>query len=311
MTAIAPSGPGSDPTSDPTMGAPTVEGVPSVSRLVLEGVAVSYDRRPVLANVSVSVEAGHWLAVIGPNGAGKSTLLKAIAGIVDHRGSIEFELPGGSPVGPGRAANRLVAYVPQKPTLPPGMTTAEYVLVGRTSHLRWFEFESGRDRDLVAQTLVDLDLEAMAGRPVAELSGGESQRVALARAIVQQASVLVLDEPTSALDLAHQLAVLELVDQLRRRYGLIVISSMHDLTVASRHADHVLLLDHGKPAIHGLPAEVLTVDILSDHYGVEVTVLPDPNGGVVVVPVAKRRSHSTTIDETDLDFDHNHGDPTS
>lgn len=275
--------------SAPSVVRPAVE---AVRRLVLTDVAVRYRHATVLDTVTVTATAGEWLAVIGPNGAGKSTLLKAIAGIVDHRGTIEFRFHDEPSTASGRGtperSSRLVAYVPQNPVLPPGMTTAEYVLMGRTSHLRWFQFESGRDRDLVGRTLADLDLAAMAARPVAELSGGESQRVALARAIVQQASILVLDEPTSALDLAHQLAVLELVDELRERYGLIVITSMHDLTIASRHADQILLLDHGRPAVQGRPSEVLTAAILSDHYGVEVSVLPDPNGGVIVVPVGNR-----------------------
>ncbi len=271
--------------------------VSTVRSLVLDDVSVSYRHATVLDGVSLTVETGEWLAVIGPNGAGKSTLLKAIAGIVDNGGTIEFRCDDQPSIGSGRGerarASRVVAYVPQNPMLPPGMTTAEYVLMGRTSHLRWFQFESGRDRDLVGRTLADLDLGAMAARPVAELSGGESQRVALARAIVQQASVLVLDEPTSALDLAHQMTVLELVDELRERFGLIVITSMHDLTIASRHADQVLLLDHGKPAVQGRPSDVLTADILSDHYGVEVSVLPDRNGGVIVVPVRNRRKPVT------------------
>ena len=275
-------------------GRPMSPGRDPVAALTLDGVSVSYRRHLVLDDVSLAVNSSEWLAVIGPNGAGKSSLLKAIAGLVDHRGTIEFQLGDGEPPIPaGRGASRLVAYVPQNPTLPPGMTTAEYVLMGRTAHLRWYQFESGRDRELVSRTLADLDLESMAGRPVAELSGGESQRVALARAIVAQASVLVLDEPTSALDLAHQVAVLELVDRLRQRYGLIVVSSVHDLSVASRHADQVLLLDHGKPVVQGQPSEVLTASTLSDHYGINVSVLPDPNGGVVVVPVGNRRHRST------------------
>ncbi len=288
---------------------------PVVRELALDTVSVRYRAVTVLDRVSLSVAAGEWLAVIGPNGAGKSTLMKAIAGIVEHEGTIDFRLAERRTASSGRGGrppiSRLVAYVPQNPMLPPGMTTAEYVLMGRTSHLRWFQFESGSDRDLVGRTLADLDLAEMAGRPVAELSGGESQRVALARAIVQQASVLVLDEPTSALDLAHQLAVLELVDELRDRYGLIVITSIHDLTIASRHADQVLLLDHGKPAVHGNPAEVLTADILSGHYGVEVSVLPDTNGGVIVVPVGNRPRSGATAQDTTTQNEQNTKGPSS
>ena len=250
-------------------------------------VSVHYRDKAAIRNLSFSLEAGQWLTVIGPNGSGKSTLLKALAGVVNHDGSVELVLDGdgAEPDTSRRRLSRLVAYVPQAPVLPPGMTTAEYVLVGRTSHLRWYQFESGRDRNLVTKTLVDLDLVEHAARPVSELSGGESQRVALARAIVQQAAVLALDEPTSALDLAHQLTVLKLVDRLRAEYGLIVVSSMHDLTIASRFADHILLLDHGDAAIFGPPDEVLTAETLSDHYGVDVRVMAGPEGGVIVVPV--------------------------
>jgi iron complex transport system ATP-binding protein len=254
-----------------------------VAELRLCDVSVSYHGVEAVADVTLSVQAGRWLTVIGPNGAGKSTLLKAIAGAVSHRGTIELVAGDGRLMGGSRS--RLVAYVPQSPMLPPGMTTAEYVLMGRTAHLRWYQFESGRDRKLVRRALVDLDLADHADRPVVELSGGEAQRVALARALVQQASVLVLDEPTSALDLAHQVAVLELVEDLRRRYRMLVVCSMHDLTMASRFAERVLLLDEGKPALYGSPGDILTADNLTKHYGVGVNVLPGPDGSVVVVPV--------------------------
>ncbi|MDH3293214.1 MAG: ABC transporter ATP-binding protein [Acidimicrobiia bacterium] len=267
----------------PRTAPPEVAGWDSrVVELRLTDVGVAYHGIDAVSGVSLKVEDGQWLTIIGPNGAGKSTLLKAIAGVVKHSGTIE--LFGPEQTGLSGSRSRLVAYVPQSPTLPPGMTTAEYVLMGRTAHLRWFRFESRRDRDQVARTLQDLDLADHAERPVVELSGGEAQRVALARAIVQQASILVLDEPTSALDLAHQVAVLELVEQLRLRYGLLVVCSMHDLTMASRFADRILLLDGGRPALHGPPADILTETNLTAHYGVEVSVLTGPTGGVVVVP---------------------------
>jgi iron complex transport system ATP-binding protein len=291
---------GSSPSGGPAS-ANGDNGADGSSELRLSDVTVRYRTNVAVEGVTLAIGRGQWLTVIGPNGAGKSTLLKAIAGIVDFDGSIELATAaaiGRQPkTGSEQMRRQQVAYVPQSPVLPVGMTTAEYVLLGRTSHLKWYRFESRRDRELVSRTLADLDLEHHASRPVAELSGGEAQRVALARAIVQQASVLVLDEPTSALDLAHQVAVLELVDRLRRRHGLIVITSMHDLTIASRFADRVLLLDRGKPAVHGRPDEVLTSATLTDHYGIDVSVMPGPHGGVIVVPVGQK-----SADDND-DFD--------
>jgi iron complex transport system ATP-binding protein len=273
--------------------------------LALHNVAVGYGPCTVVSGVSFSVEPGDWLAVIGPNGAGKSTLLKAIVGLLDFDGTISI---GGRPrpgartrprglrpfglhsadnqsAGAAPPAAAAIGYVPQRPILPPGMTTAEYVLLGRTAHLGWFQSESRADRRRVVEVLERLELTAMADRPITELSGGESQRVTLARALAQEATVLVLDEPTSSLDLGHQVAVLEVVDELRREHDLAVVTAIHDLSVASRFADRlVLVADGGVPAV-GPPDQVLTEPILSRYYGTTVSVMSGPDGGLVIVPL--------------------------
>lgn len=258
------------------------EPTPGRPALVVNDLDVRYGKTLVVREVSFTVDAGEWLAVIGPNGAGKSTLLKALVGVLPFGGSIEVE-PGGR-VGRSSAARR-IGYVPQQPILPLGMTTAEYVLLGRTAHLGWFQSESKKDRASVMRVLQQLDLGSMAGRPVTELSGGEGQRATLARALVQEASILVLDEPTSALDLAHQISVLELVDELRAEHDLAVITAMHDLTIASRFADRLLLVADGAPAALGTPQQVLTESLLTTHYKTPVTVMDGPDGGLVVVPL--------------------------
>ena len=252
-----------------------------MTRVSVDGVSISYRDRLAVDDVSVSVETGHWLGLIGPNGAGKSTLLRSIAGLVDHSGSIAFD---GTAI-PSDARASTVALLPQNPVMPPGMTVGEYVLLGRTAHLGWLASENDHDRSMVAEAIDRLDLVDFANRPVDELSGGEAQRVALARALAQESSVLLLDEPTSALDLGHQLAVLELVNEVRCERMLTVIAAMHDLTAAGRIADEIVVMGNGRVEAAGAPADVLTPDTLGPVFGAEITVLEAPDGTRVVVPM--------------------------
>jgi iron complex transport system ATP-binding protein len=231
---------------------------------------------------SLSVELGEWVTVIGPNGAGKSTLLRAVAGLVPRLGSVEV---GGEPVLGRRELARRVALVPQSPSLPPQMTVAEYVLLGRTPHLGYLAREGAHDRELADAALVRLDLVELAGRRLGTLSGGEQQRAVLARAFAQQAPILLLDEPTNALDVGRGQQALELVDALRRDAGLTVLAAMHDLTLAGQYADRLLLLDRGRIVAAGGVPEVLTPELIARHYGASVRVLRDDEGHPVVVPV--------------------------
>jgi cobalamin transport system ATP-binding protein len=246
-------------------------------------VAVQLGGTPVLRGVSLEVPAGTWLTVVGPNGAGKSTLLRALAGLVAADGLVEL---GGEPATGLRRREwaRRVAFVPQTPVVPPGMSVVSYVLLGRTPHLGPLGREGATDLAVVARNLEQLDLTAFAERPLETLSGGERQRAMVARALAQQAPVLLLDEPTTALDVGHQQEVLELVDRLRREHELTVVSTMHDLTLAGQYADRLLLLDHGEVVVTGSPEEVLTQENLARFYGARVRVLLD-SGALVVVPL--------------------------
>ncbi len=243
-------------------------------------VAVVFGKSEVLHRIDFDLSEGEWLGIIGPNGAGKSTLLRAIAGLTHYEGTVALH--------GGRVPSATdVALVPQSPILPAGMTVTEYVMLGRTAHLGWLSRESRSDRSLVGLVLRRLDLASFAERLVSELSGGEAQRVVLARALAQQAPILLLDEPTSALDLGHQMAVLELVDQLRQQDGLSVIAAMHDLTTAGRFADRLVLVEQGTVVDCGTPAEVLRQDQLSEVFRtpLQVRVL---DGEIVVLPSPRR-----------------------
>jgi cobalamin transport system ATP-binding protein len=242
---------------------------------------------PVAAvrGLSLRAEAGGWTALIGPNGAGKTSALRALAGLAAYDGVVHID--GRDARGLGRrAVARLVAFVPQKPETPPALTVAEYVLLGRTPHIRYLGGEGRSDREAAAQALRRLELERFADRPLGSLSGGELQRAVLARALAQEAPVLLLDEPTTALDLGRQQLVLELVDELRRD-GLTVVTTMHDLTLAGQYAERLVLLDGGTVVAAGTPTEVLSTPNVQAHYGANVRVIED-EAGVFVFPVRSR-----------------------
>lgn len=254
-----------------------------MTSLALENVSVEYTDRMAVRAFTDTVRPGEWLCIIGPNGAGKSSLLKAVAGLTSHSGRI---LVDGAPLKARSSRRRaqLVAYVPQSPVLPPGMTGAEYVLLGRNPFVTHFGTESAHDFAMVDDVVERLDLADLVARDVETLSGGERQRLVIARAIAQEAPILLLDEPTSALDIGHQQQALELVDRLRREHGLTVVSAMHDLTLAGIYSDRLVLMHEGSTVASGTAEEVLRPETLGEFYGVNVRVHREPDGTVIVVP---------------------------
>jgi iron complex transport system ATP-binding protein len=160
------------------------------------------------------------------------------------------------------------------------------VLLGRTPYIPALATESPADLDAVDEVLTRLDLQRFAGRRLESLSGGERQRVFLARALAQGARLLLLDEPTSALDIGHQQDVLELVDKLRRDRGLTVLATMHDLSIAGEYAERMVLMADGTVVAAGTPREVLTQELLAQHYQARVRVI-DGEQGPLVVPVRR------------------------
>ena len=249
--------------------------------ITLTGVRVSYGSQVALQGITEQVPAAQWLGIIGPNGAGKTTLLRAAARLIRHQGTVTI---GGEPTAgmSRRQLARLVAYVPQRPLLPADMTVSDYVLLGRTPHIGYLRGETAADKRACAGVLDRLALSAMAGRPLATLSGGELQRAVLARALAQEAPVLLLDEPTSALDSAGGWRRSSWSTEIRAERSLTVLSAVHDLTLAGQFADRLLLLAEGRAAAAGTPASVLRSDVLQRHFGPGVRVL-STGGGIVVV----------------------------
>ncbi len=254
----------------------------------LTGARVTLGGSVILRGVDLKVADGEWVAVVGPNGAGKSTLLRFLAGLVPGDGDLVIDGQAAATLSRRQRA-RLVALVVQTPTIPEGTTVGDYVLLGRTPHIRPLGREGPADFAAVHAALDRLDLLAFTDRLVTTLSGGERQRVLVARALAQDAPVVLLDEPTTALDVGHQQQVLELIHQLRGDRGLTVVTTMHDLTLAGQYADRLVLLDAGRVVVDGPADAVLTEDNLARYYGARVRIIHD-GGRPVVLPLRERHA---------------------
>jgi iron complex transport system ATP-binding protein len=226
----------------------------------LAGVRYRYAGAPAdaLDGVSLDVSPGRFHSVLGPNGSGKTTLVRvALGALVPESGSAEIS---GRPAHewPRQDLARLIGVVPQREDNLFPQRVGETVLLGRYPHLSLWGRESDEDHAAVQRALAACDIEPLADRWLWTLSGGEYQRVRVARALAQEPKLLVLDEPAVSLDLRHEMGLFELVRTLVDRDGLGVLLITHQLNLAARYADSVLLLEAGRPAAVGAPADVLT-----------------------------------------------------
>ena len=252
-----------------------------MTTLTLSHLDVEIASKKIVDDVSFSVSTGEWLCIIGPNGAGKSTLLRAIAGIIPSTGDLLIDGTHLRTMAP-RDRACWIAYVAQEPVMPSGMRVFDYIMLGRTAHLRLLASESPKDFEVTQFVIDELALQEFAHRDVATLSGGERQRVAIARALAQASPIVLLDEPTTALDIGYQQDVLELIDRLRHEQKIAVISTMHDLTVSGLYPDSLMMLSRGSIAVQGSAQEVLTVERILKTYGAHVRIVEDSRGPIVV-----------------------------
>ncbi|HEY9432389.1 MAG TPA: ABC transporter ATP-binding protein, partial [Blastocatellia bacterium] len=219
--------------------------------LTAQNISFAYDGRPVLKKVSLAVEAGEFVGLIGANGSGKTTLLRALLGLLKASG--EARLCGDSLWTLDRQEiARRATMVHQDTRVDFAFTSRDIVAMGRTPYLGRFKPEGASDKEAIARAMRETGTTELAERPVTELSGGERQRVHLARALAQETLVILLDEPTANLDLAHQFEALELVRGFTRAGGA-ALAAIHDLTLASRFCDRLLLLSGGEIVAAGAP----------------------------------------------------------
>ncbi|MBR0652777.1 ABC transporter ATP-binding protein [Roseomonas terrae] len=252
-----------------------------MTRLAIEGLSVAYGRRPVLRDVTVpALLPGTVTALLGPNASGKSTLLRSIAGL--KRPNAGRILLDGKPIEGTTLAERtrLVRYVPQVYASAARLTVFDAVLVA--ARAAGASGGAGTVAARVEAILARTRIAHLAQRMISDLSGGQQQLVALAQGLVQPAPVLLFDEPTSALDLRHQLEALALLRGVALTDGRVAVVALHDLSLAARHADRVLLMSQGQVVADGTPGEVFSDPVCGRTYGVDLVAETSRRGTLMI-----------------------------
>jgi iron complex transport system ATP-binding protein len=259
------------------------------NRLVADGVSVGYGDALIIEKLSLEVVDQGFTALVGPNGSGKSTLLKTFARILKpNTGAILIDGESITKQASKEVAKKL-AFLPQGPVVPEGITVEQLVSYGRSPYRSGFGTATAEDRSITDRALAITSLNDMRDRPVTDLSGGQRQRAWVAMTLAQDTGILLLDEPTTFLDIAHQFELMDLLADLHDN-GRTIVIVLHDINQACRYANNVVVLRDGAIYQQGNPAQVVTVEMLYDVFEIECRVLPDPETGTpMAVPLGNRR----------------------
>jgi iron complex transport system ATP-binding protein len=258
--------------------------------LHLENVSLGYNKRRVLHDISLEASPGEMLGIIGPNGSGKSTLIRGMTRLIyPSAGQIFLDGRNVADISRSELA-RMMAVVPQNPSLPELFTAFEVVLMGRTPHLKLFRYETKNDLLIVTKAMEVTKTLDFAERRISELSGGERQRLTIARALAQEPTILLLDEPTAHLDIKYQIETLDLARKLCLEQNLIVVTALHDLNLAAQYCDKLIMLSNGEIHCYGTPDAVISSQNIREVYGAEVYVYPHPLNHLPATLVAPARN---------------------
>ncbi|WTL36530.1 ABC transporter ATP-binding protein [Nocardia sp. NBC_01503] len=277
----------------------TVGNASDTTVLAAENITLGYGDRIIVDGLSLDIQPGVITTVIGPNGCGKSTLLRSLGRLLKPRdGRIVLDGKAISSM-KTRDIARMIGMLPQTPIAPEGLTVADLVARGRHPHQSWLRQWSADDEAEVTTALTQTGIADLAERTLDELSGGQRQRAWISMALAQGTDILLLDEPTTYLDLAHSLEVLDLVDRLHDDFGRTVVMVLHDLNLAIRYSDQLVVMCAGRIVTQGTPGDIVTADLLLEVFGLRAEVLEDPvSGRPMIVPIGTRHVHAADARKT-------------
>lgn len=259
-----------------------------------------YQHKTIFEEISFSLPRGKLVGIVGPNGGGKSTLLKLLAG-QEQPQSGEILLKGKPLSSYGmKALARELAYLPQRPLVPPGIRVEQLVQYGRHPHQGWFNQWSDEDARMVRWARERMQLDAIWHQSASSLSGGQAQRVWLAMVLAQDADTILLDEPTSALDIGHQTEVMEAIHRVAAE-GKTVLIVIHDLATAARYCDELIALGDGGIQAMGPAREVVTKPLIDRLYQTDVDILHAPGDGAPVIVPRRRHGQEVHLAHTGAD----------
>lgn len=261
--------------------------VEDVARLAARGVTVGYGGRAVIDDLDVAIPPGVVTTIIGPNGCGKSTLLRTLTRLLKPaKGTVVLDGEDIVKLRTRDVAKKL-GLLPQAPVAPEGLTVGDLVARGRHPHQSWLRQWSSDDAGVVERALAMTGVADLADRPVDSLSGGQRQRVWISMTLAQGTDLLLLDEPTTYLDLAHAIDVLDLVDDLHES-GCTVVMVLHDLNLATRYSDNLIVMRAGSILAQGHPRDVITAELLYEAFALQAKVIDDPVGDrPLIVPIGR------------------------
>jgi len=265
--------------------------------LATRALTLAYGDRLIVDALDLEIAPGRVTVVVGPNASGKSTLLRGLARLLrPRRGAVLLDGRAIS-ARPTREVARILGILPQQPSAPDGVTVRDLIGRGRYPHQRLLQRSVADDDAAVARAMALTATLDLADRPLDELSGGQRQRVWIAMALAQETDILLLDEPTTFLDIAHQVEVLDLLAELNRSRSTTVVMVLHDLNLAARYADVLVVMADGQVVAAGAPGDVLDADTVRRAFGLECVVMTDPVSGTpMVIPVGRtRRSTSSKV----------------
>ncbi|MDT2597016.1 ABC transporter ATP-binding protein [Enterococcus dongliensis] len=247
-----------------------------MTKLNTADLSIGYEKKIVVNDITVEIPKGQITSLIGPNGSGKSTFLKALARILNPiKGEVLLDGENVQCLDTKSIAQK-IASLSQSSTQITGLTVAEIVAYGRFPYQKGFSGLKERDHQLIDWAIEATNLQKLKDRTLATLSGGQQQRVWIAMALAQDTDILILDEPITFLDPAHQLEILELLQEINRQ-GKTILMTIHDLNHASRFSDYLLGMKKGRLLFQGTPKEIFTADKLLNLFDIQATFATLPN----------------------------------